>query len=128
MRLLDAEEISNFPFEIVYCAAEEQFKSDEKEAFQQLVKVIELMNKMEEKDWHSYPLGTIIALQAVYFPKIRLPGKWPSHERDLRNWASKILVKIHCQRSGEKLGAKIISTDFRYFHIQITQMTLLLTE
>ena len=99
MRLLDADEILNFPFEIVYCAAEEQFKSDEKEAFQRLVKVIELMNKMQEKDWHSYPLGTIIALQAAKFPEIRLPGKRSRHGHDLRKWASKILVKIHFVKS-----------------------------
>ena len=57
VRLLNEEEVSSLPFEVVYDGKEETFKSDEKEAMTILVEILLLMNKLQVKDWWSYPLG-----------------------------------------------------------------------
>ena len=54
---LSVEEIQNLPFDIVYEGEEISYLDDEEEAFSKLVKIIENMNLMQDKDFVSFPLG-----------------------------------------------------------------------
>ena len=56
-RMLTPEEIELLPFEVIFTGEEENFLTDEKEALTILVRIIELMNLMQQKEWQSYPLG-----------------------------------------------------------------------
>ena len=56
-RMLTPEEMGLLPFEVIYTGEEENFRTDEKEALTIIVKILELMNLMQQKQWQSYPLG-----------------------------------------------------------------------
>ena len=57
---LKEEEVESLPFEIIYSGNDEIFEADEKEAFTIIVKIIELMNLMQDEEWFSYPLGKLL--------------------------------------------------------------------
>ena len=61
-KVLTQEEISLLPIEIVYTGPHQDFNTDEEEAFRLVARVIELMNMMQDPEWHSYPLGTYNSL------------------------------------------------------------------
>ena len=56
-RLLTAGEVKKLPQEFIFIGPKTEYSDNEDEAFRLLVKIIELMNEMQEKDWWSYPLG-----------------------------------------------------------------------
>ena len=68
-RKLGAEEIMTLPVDIVYVGDEEpgHYLDDEEEAFARLVKIIENMNMMQDKNFVSFPLGTTLKLLQEMF-------------------------------------------------------------
>ena len=55
--MLTPKDIGLLPFEVIYTGEEENFRTDEKEALTIIVKILELMKLMQQKQWQSYPLG-----------------------------------------------------------------------